>query len=173
MSLRTINVELVFKGFYSRYQLNLSSTTTSLCWFNLYKSCFTVKTNFLQCKILIALIFQITIRDQFDGWTNLKGGDAILCLCPRKAEGPLSKYFVLKGKRPCFLLCSFYILFGKKLVKTVLRNHQKVFFSFLATNQPKYNLLQLNPASRAFGQEDHWSGVFLLLYTCQDGSGSS
>lgn len=67
--------------------------------------------------MLIAIIFQITIRDQFDGRTNLKGGDAILCLCPRKAEGPLFKYFVLKGKRQYLLPCNFCILLGKGTAK--------------------------------------------------------
>lgn len=53
---------------------------------------------------------QITIRNQPDGWTDFERGDAILCICPRTAEGPLSKYFILKGEAVIFLVLENKIL---------------------------------------------------------------
>ena len=39
-------------------------------------------------------------------------------------------------------------------------------------NNLEHYLLQLNPESGIVGQEDHGAGIFLLLHSCQDGSGS-
>lgn len=42
----------------------------------------------------------------------------------------------------------------------------------LATNQPVHNLLQLNPTCRAFGQDHYQTGVWLLLHSLKDGTGT-